>query len=215
MNMAISRYVIAAAVAVVITFLLIWTMPLSLQFSITPKEEIETRSIMLADLRRPEPPPPKREEVKKKTPTPKVHPKLKDIMPKMDTAKLSMLDIPFDFNLELSQGEGELTKGVEMSMGTKIWNELDVDMKPVPLFRAKPTYPKEAKNKSLTGRVEFRLLVDRDGKVKQVEILTADPQGVFEQATQEAVTRWRFQPAKVKGVAVACWVKTAIDYELE
>jgi len=204
-----TRYSTAIIIALLINILLIFGMPILLRFSSPPKTESIGNPIKLADYRRPKPPPPKKEELKKKEePPPKVHPKIKDIMPKIDASNLALLDVGMEFDLGLAGG-------MEVSMGMKIWNELEVDQKPVSLFRMRPIYPVQAKSRNVTGRVEFRFLVDRDGRIKDVEILEADPEGVFEQATIEAVKRWRFQPAKVKGAAVACWVQTAIDFELE
>ena len=51
--------------------------------------------------------------------------------------------------------------------------------------------------------------------VKDVEILGSEPPGVIDDATMTAVRQWRFQPAKVKGEAVACWCQSAIKYELD
>ena len=203
-----SRYPLAIAIAVLLNILLILSMPVLLRFSSPPKTEVVSNPIKLADYRRPDPPPPKKDKLQKEKPPPKVHPKIKNIIPKMDASNLSMLDVGLEFDLGLAGG-------MEVSMGVKIWDELEVDQKPVSLFRMQPIYPIEAKNKNITGRVEFRFLVDRDGRVKEVEILQAEPDGVFDQAATDAAKRWRFQPAKVKGSAVACWVKTAIDFQLE
>jgi protein TonB len=104
---------------------------------------------------------------------------------------------------------------MELSLGMKIWNQDDVDVKPVPLFRTRPTYPSKAKAKNITGRVTFKLLVDKDGMVKTIEIIDAEPQGVFEEATVNAVRQWRFQPAKVKGKPVPCWCQSSIAYDLD
>jgi protein TonB len=203
-----SRYPLAIVIAVALNILLILGMPVLLRFSSPPKTETISNPIKLADYRRPEPPPPKKEKLEKEKPPPKVHPKIKDIMPKIDASNLSMLDVGLEFDMGLAGG-------MEVSMGVKIWNELDVDQKPVALFRMQPIYPVEAKSKNVTGRVEFRLLVARDGRVKDIEILESEPGDLFDQATIDAVKRWRFQPAKVKGSPVACWVKTAIDYQLQ
>ena len=198
----------AVVIAVMLNILLILGMPILLRFSSPPKTEAISNPIQLTDYRRPDPPPPKKDTLEKEKPPPKVHPKIKNIIPKIDAANLSMLDVGLEFDMGLAGG-------MEVALGVKIWNELDVDTKPVALFRIQPIYPVEAKRRNITGRVEFRFLVDRDGRVKDVEILQAKPDGVFDQATIEAAKRWRFQPAKVKGSAVACWVRTAVDFQLE
>lgn len=203
-----SPYRLPIIISIVVNALLLLALPFLLRFSSPPQTERITDAVRLADYRRPDPPPPKKQELKKEKPPPKVHPKVRNIIPKLDASNLSLLDVAFQADLGLADG-------MQVSLGVKIWDEAEVDQKPVALFKAQPLYPIQAKSKNITGRVEFRMMVDRDGQVKNIEILKGEPEGVFEDATKEAVTRWRFQPAKIKGKAVACWVKTAINYELE
>jgi protein TonB len=208
MKALLAQYRVPIVISIVLNVLLLLGLPFLLRFSSPPQKERITDAVRLADFRRPDPPPPKKQELKKEKPPPKVHPKVKNIIPKLDASNLSLLDVAFEADLGLADG-------MQVSLGVKIWNEADVDQKPVALFKAQPIYPIGAKSKNVTGRVELRMMVDRDGRVKNIEILKGEPEGVFEDATKEAVVRWRFQPAKVKGAAVACWVKTAINYELE
>jgi protein TonB len=204
-----TRYATAFIIALTVTILLLIGMPVLLRFTSPPKKESTGEAIKLLSAMRIKPPPPKKKEIRKKDkPPPKVHPKLKQIMPKLDD--MSLLDVPFQFDLGL-QGNQDMG----LSLGVKIWDEAQVDNKPVALFRVKPVYPQGAMSKSINGRVTIKLLVDRDGTVKTVEVLNAEPEGMFEEATLNAVNQWRFQPAKVKGNPVACWVKTSINFELE
>lgn len=204
-----TRYATAFIIALAVTILLLIGMPVLLRFTSPPKKESTSDAIKLLSAMRIKPPPPKKKEIRKEEkPPPRVHPKLKQIMPKLDN--MSLLDVPFQFDLGL-QGD----QGMQLSLGVKIWDEAQVDSKPIALFRVKPVYPQNAMNKNINGRVTIKLLVDRDGTVKTVEVLEAEPEGMFEEATVNAVSQWRFQPAKVQGTAVACWVKTSINYELE
>jgi len=204
------RYAVALFISLIVTFLLLTGMPLLLQFTSPPGKKHSGDAIRLLSAMKIKPPPPKKKVIRKKEPPPpKIHPKIKQIMPKLD--EMSLLDVPFQFNLGLVQGDQEL----QMSLGVKIWDEASVDVKPIALFRVKPVYPRGAMRKNINGQVTLKFLVDRDGMVKTVEIMKAEPEGVFEEATTNAVRQWRFQPAKVKGVSVACWCKTTINYELE
>ena len=204
-----TRYATAFMIALVVTVLLLVGMPVLLRFTSPPKKESTGEAIKLLSAMRIKPPPPKKKEIRKKDkPPPKVHPKLKQIMPKLDD--MSLLDVPFQFDLGL-QGDQDMG----LSLGVKIWDEAQVDAKPVALFRVKPVYPQSAMIKNINGRVSIKLLVDRDGTVKTVEVLNSEPEGMFEEATLKEVNQWRVQPAKVKGNPVACWVKTYIIFELE
>ena len=210
MSRSVARYLTAMASAALITVLLIALMPVLLRFSTPPRQDDQRDAISLVGAMKLKPPPPKKKPVQRKKPKPpKVNPKIKQIMPKFDTSNL--LDVPFAFDMGLSTGEGDMA----LSLGAKIWNEGDVDVKPVALFRARPVYPPRAMAKNITGVVKFKFLVDTDGMVKSIEITAADPQGVFEEATVNSVRQWRFQPAKVKGEPVSCWARSSIKYELD
>jgi protein TonB len=209
MNTAKSRYATALVISIIFNLLLLTGMPVLHQFASPPQQKEIGDPIRLISAMRIKPPPPKKKEVRKKEPPPKVHPKLKQIMPKLDD--MSLLDVPFQFDLGLVQGDQEM----QLSLGVKIWDEANVDVKPVALFRVKPVYPAGAMSQNINGKVKIKFLVDRDGLVKTAEIIKAEPEGIFEEATTHAIKQWRFQPAKVKGTPVACWCQTSITYELE
>jgi protein TonB len=65
------------------------------------------------------------------------------------------------------------------------------DIKPV--RKVKPNYPPEAEAQHIQGHVRVRLSVNTDGDVADVQILQAEPQGVFEEAVLEAVRQYKFK----------------------
>lgn len=65
------------------------------------------------------------------------------------------------------------------------------DVKPVK--KVKPKYPREAEDKKIDGRVKVRLKVELDGTVSKVEVLLAEPPGVFDEAVLEAVRQYIFK----------------------
>jgi TonB family protein len=66
-----------------------------------------------------------------------------------------------------------------------------LDVKPVK--KVKPKYPREAEDKHIEGSVKVRLTVSREGRVTGVELLSAEPQGVFEEAVLAAVWQYEFK----------------------
>jgi protein TonB len=211
LNSPYARHTAALIVAIMANIVIIFGLPVSLRFSAPIKKDRSAEAIRLSDYRKPPPPPPKKEEIKKEVqPKQQVQPKLKNFMPKMDVDGIGG---GFKFDLSLSRGPD--MGGLAVSIGSKIWDESKVDAKPVAVFRTKPVFPSKAASDNITGKVAFKFLVDRDGMVKDMEILSAEPKGMFEDATRNAVMQWRFQPAKVKGTPVACWCQTAITFELE
>jgi periplasmic protein TonB len=65
------------------------------------------------------------------------------------------------------------------------------DVKPVK--KVKPVYPSEAEAQHVQGRVKVRLTVSIEGLVTDVQILMADPVGVFDEAVLLAVRQYVFK----------------------
>lgn len=90
-----------------------------------------------------------------------------------------------------------------------------VDRMPSPLRQVKPRYPLSARRMGKSGQVLLRLYVDVDGAVGEVNVVRAEPAGVFENAAVEAVRKWRFTPAMSRGVAVGMWMTLPVRFTLE
>jgi len=65
------------------------------------------------------------------------------------------------------------------------------DVKPVK--KVKAIYPPEAEQQHIQGSVKVRLRVDIEGNVTDVQVLSADPPGVFEEAVLTAVRQYKFK----------------------
>jgi len=61
--------------------------------------------------------------------------------------------------------------------------------------RTLPRYPARARRKKIEGWVELRFDLGSDGLPANIEILAAEPKGVFDLAARNAVNLWRFSPA--------------------
>lgn len=64
------------------------------------------------------------------------------------------------------------------------------------IFQEKPEYPAEARKKEIEGWVHVRILISLEGSVDEIEILSARPEGVFEESLHAALPAWQFTPAK-------------------
>lgn len=78
-----------------------------------------------------------------------------------------------------------------------------------------PTYPPQALARGLSGEVRVRLTIDADGRVADVQVLSASPAGVFEQAAINSVRKWRFEPILRDGRAVEASVATKISFQAD
>ncbi|MGL6290333.1 MAG: energy transducer TonB, partial [Silanimonas sp.] len=63
------------------------------------------------------------------------------------------------------------------------------------LQRVPPRFPEAAARRRLEGSVEVRVSIAADGRVENVDVIRADPPGVFDREAVLAVRRWRYAPA--------------------
>ncbi len=96
--------------------------------------------------------------------------------------------------------------------------------RPLP-SNAKPDYPKDLRDKGITGRVVIKLHVHQDGSVRGAKILRKDNNAttdelkdrankLFLAAVIAAVKTWKFQPAQLEGQAISVWHTVTIPFQL-
>lgn len=56
-----------------------------------------------------------------------------------------------------------------------------------------PRYPLSALRRGIEGRVQVAFTIEPDGSVSAPRLLSASPEGVFDEAALAAATRWRFE----------------------
>lgn len=77
---------------------------------------------------------------------------------------------------------------------------VDVDKQRDIIERVEPKYPINAARKGTQGFVSVRLLIDEQGQVLYAKTQHSFPTGVFDQAAEQALLQWRYQPAAKKSV---------------
>lgn len=115
----------------------------------------------------------------------------------------------------MSSGPGSAegnSGGVPTDDPGRIFLVKDVDVAPVATEQPKPPYPDIAKDQWITGRVVAEVLVQADGSVKLVRILSGNK--LLADSVQETLYRWRFRPASVRGRPVAVWVEIPVNFVL-
>ena len=66
-----------------------------------------------------------------------------------------------------------------------------------------PVYPPAALREHVEGWVELMFTITETGAVRDIEVVDAEPRGVFESAASEALGAWRFKPRLANGQPVA------------
>jgi protein TonB len=65
-----------------------------------------------------------------------------------------------------------------------------------------PKYPRSAQRRSVSGWVEVEFVVDVDGSVQRVSVVSSDPGVTFINAAVTAVEKWEFEPIIENNIAV-------------
>lgn len=77
-----------------------------------------------------------------------------------------------------------------------------------------PPYPPEELRAGREGRVVVRVLVGTDGRVKQVEKVSAASDAFYAATERQALGKWRFKPATRDGVPFEQWKTMSLRFEL-
>lgn len=86
------------------------------------------------------------------------------------------------------------------------------DEEPAIVSQVKPEYPDMAREAGVDGTVQLRVLVGKDGRVKDVHVDQSIP--LLDKAAVAAARQWVFTPALSNGHPVMVWVAVPIRFTL-
>ena len=84
-----------------------------------------------------------------------------------------------------------------------------------PISQPSPVYPRRAKSRKIQGWVNVEFTITTAGRVKDVVVLAAEPEGIFERNTLKTVKRWKFKPQLLDGKPTQRRVVQTIKFELD
>lgn len=104
---------------------------------------------------------------------------------------------------------------VDSLRGAGIFVETRVDQRPVLLMMPELKYPEDLRIMGAQGRVMFRCIIGRDGRVepRSIRLISADDAG-FVYNARLALLGARFRPAKVHGQSVRTLVNVPFDFKI-
>jgi len=79
----------------------------------------------------------------------------------------------------------------------------------------KPNYPPAARRRGMEGLVELIVQVDSSGRPIKIDIKHSSGFDVLDREALKSVWRWRFEPARRAGMAVAGEVIVPVRYRLD
>lgn len=81
------------------------------------------------------------------------------------------------------------------------------------IHSVRPKYPDVARHAGIEGAVRLRAIIDKDGTVQDVKVLSGPP--VLAQAATEAVRQWRYQPTLMDGKPVNVVTTVTVEFKLQ
>jgi protein TonB len=201
-----ARAVLMVFVAGAINVALLFVASYLINASRAPEQDI-TAPVGVSLVNLAPPAPPKQEKAREETPPP----------PAEDKPEVE----PDLFQPDLGAGIGDIAIDVNIGGATRddaareaIFDSIDLDQAPVAMVQVPPEYPFKAREQNVEGYVAVKFLVRPDGSVGNVNILKAQPAGIFDDAVRRALVRWKFQPGRLGNDAVAAWVTTTLRFDL-
>ncbi|WP_233843730.1 energy transducer TonB [Dyella sp. 2HG41-7] len=84
----------------------------------------------------------------------------------------------------------------------------------IPISTIRPRYPTAALRNNQEGWVDVQYMVNSDGSVSNITVVSAEPRHVFDSAAIDAIRRAKFSPAMRDGAAIAAQQQKRIEFKL-
>ena len=104
-----------------------------------------------------------------------------------------------------------LTSAVDLTY----YSAREVDEHPRALREIVPDYPAEADRRRVSGKVRLQLKLEANGRVSDIEVVSADPPEIFNDSALKAFRGARFAPARKRGNPVRALVVIDVMYDWE
>ncbi len=83
-----------------------------------------------------------------------------------------------------------------LGLGASLATPAAVAEAPKLIRQVPPEYPRGAERRGIEGFVVVSFGVDAAGKVTAVQVLEAEPAGVFDSSVERALSQWKFEDGK-------------------
>lgn len=104
---------------------------------------------------------------------------------------------------------------ITSSVDLTYYSARDVDVHPRALREIVPDYPLMADRQRLSGKVRLKVKLEADGRVSDIEVVSASPPDLFDESAVKAFRDARFAPAQRNGRPVRALVLIEVVYDWE
>ena len=109
--------------------------------------------------------------------------------------------------------QSSFADGSEALYESRVFSPREVDQKARILARAEPQYTEEARQNAVEGTVVLRAVFSASGRVTNIRVMSALPDGLNESAI-EAARQIKFTPAMKDGRAVPQYIQIEYNFNL-
>lgn len=126
-----------------------------------------------------------------------------------------------DFNITSQEAdcknEGQVKKNPEIEEILDFTgNNYPGNVNPPELLKfQRPVYPKNLRERDIEGKVILKLLIDKEGKVQEIQIFESSGYKMFDQIAIKTVRQWRFKPARKGNQQRGSWVLIPINFQIK
>ncbi|MBD3420173.1 MAG: TonB family protein [Chitinivibrionales bacterium] len=123
------------------------------------------------------------------------------------------MKLKFNPDLGVASGEGVAVES-QQDLEAEVFEEGETDEDFVVIRQTPIEFPERAKEQGIEGTLEVVFIIGVDGQAKDIEIVRS-PHPTITGAARDAIERWKFKPAKNKGVPVKVRVRQVVDFRLD
>jgi len=81
-----------------------------------------------------------------------------------------------------------------------------------PVRRIEPAYPPLAKQARIQGTVRFTAIIDKDGQVQDLQLISGHP--LLVNSARDAVSQWEYRPMLLNGEPIEVIAQVKVDFTL-
>ncbi|MAD09664.1 MAG: energy transducer TonB [Pseudomonadota bacterium] len=201
-----SRFLIAFVVSLAITLGLFFLMQSLIKMGGSALTEPPKGSVLDFVRIKPE------EQVQKKERKPRKPPKPEEPPPPMDSPQMDSPSPDADssgMSFAADVGDSMALEGGGLALEGG-------DGEYLPIVKVSPVYPRRALQRGIEGFVIVEFTVTKQGAVKDVFVIEANPEGIFEQAAMDAAKKFKYKPRVVNGEpAEVSGVQNRITFQID
>jgi len=161
-------------------------------------------------------------EIKEKIQQIKQEPGKELLSNKMISAeKMQEKPVQEDFNIASQEAdykdEGQTEKNPEIDDTLDFTkNNYPDNVNPPELLEfQRPVYPKDLRERDIEGKVILKILIDKEGKVQEIQIFKSSGYEAFDQTAVKSFWQCQFKPAKKGNQQRESWVLIPINFQIK